>query len=49
MYVGQVYTKAVAGVVVWPAVEVTKGYMVGVVWVADCTGAVWAVFVALAA
>ena len=37
---------AMVGVVTWPAVGLTGGCIVGV---ADYTGAVWAVFVALAA
>ena len=37
---------AVAGVAAWPSVGLTGGYIVSVV---DCTGAVRAVFAALAA
>ena len=38
-----------AKVAVWPAVGLIGGYAVGITGVADCTGAVWAVFIALAA
>ena len=44
------YIKGAVGVVVWLAVGLTGGCVVGVAKVADCcTGVVWAVFVALAA
>ncbi len=50
MYIGQVYTKGVAGVVVRPAIGLIKGCAVGVTEVTDCcTRVIQAVFVTLAA